>query len=149
MNMEDETELLRITEDDVVEANQLSLACPICAGPVENGATERELAPVVCVECNTLYHHVCWGNNGGKCAILGCNSVQCQPYGVQEPMLTINLDEVPSTVEVSKRNQRLKRIEQGRRRTQPQSQPTPQPGFWRRVLNFFFGSDNSAQRSNR
>lgn len=145
--MDEESELLRITEEDVVEANQLSLACPICASPVENGVTVRELAPVVCVDCNTLYHHTCWGNNGGKCAILGCNCVQYQPYGVQETMLTINLDEVPSEAEVSKRNKRLKRIEKNRQRAEPQ--PPPQPSFWRRILNILFGSDTATQRSNR
>ena len=150
--MEQENELLRITDHDIIEANQLSLACPICAGPVENGASVRELSPVVCVECNTLYHQHCWGNNGGKCAILGCNSVKCQPYGVQESMLTISLNEVPTDAQVSKRNKRLKRIERERnaQRGPSQTQTPERPrGFWGRVFAFLFGAGNSAQQTNR
>ena len=142
----EENEFLRITEDDISKANQLSLACPICAGPVESGTSQRELAPVVCTDCNTLYHHHCWGNNGGKCAILGCNCTQCQPYGVQEDVLTIDLNDVPSTGQISKRNKRLKRIEKTREQAPTVQEPR---SFWGRVISFLFGNSSSATRSNR
>ncbi|MGB1251953.1 MAG: hypothetical protein ACPG8W_15145 [Candidatus Promineifilaceae bacterium] len=141
----EENEFLRITDEDIAEANQLSLACPICAGPVENGTTVRELSPVTCVECNTLYHQHCWGNNGGKCAILGCNCTTCQPYGVRESVLTIDLNEVPTDAQISKRNKRLKRIERERNVRQPAGQADPPRSLIGRFFAFLFGSSNSAR----
>lgn len=93
----DEQELppIEITSDDIQKANQLSLHCPICAGPVERFAQERELVPVLCVECGTLYHRACWEQNGGKCAIIGCASTEYRVYGQElKPELKIGYDDV-------------------------------------------------------
>ena len=57
---------IAITLDDIAAANQLSLACPICAGPVEAYANQRALAPIVCNACGTLYHLACWEQNGAN-----------------------------------------------------------------------------------
>ena len=125
--METEGEFIRITFDDVEEANQLSLSCPICVGPVENHASQRGEQPVVCADCGTLYHRACWQQAGGKCGILGCSSTKIRPYGAQEEVMTISISDVPSDAQVQARNKRLKRIEQARRDSQPQSAPSSQP----------------------
>ena len=78
--MSDENTVLRITEEDIAEANRLSMHCPICAGPVDRFADSADEEPVTCAQCGTFYHKLCWQNNGGKCAVLGCNSVKCTPY---------------------------------------------------------------------
>ncbi|MEM7334856.1 MAG: RING finger protein [Chloroflexota bacterium] len=84
-----------ITEEDIKQANQLSLHCPICAGPVEKFTNEAELTPVICIDCGTLYHKVCWEQNGNKCAIIGCSSTKYRVYGQQiKPELTIGMDDV-------------------------------------------------------
>ncbi|MCI0397938.1 MAG: hypothetical protein L0332_01620 [Chloroflexi bacterium] len=80
--MDDEEQFIRITADDIAEANRLSLSCPICASAVENNVNAPALAPVVCANCQTLYHAACWEQNGSKCAILGCGHRQARPYGV-------------------------------------------------------------------
>src|SRR5687767_12103608 len=80
--MDEELPLIHITADDIAEANRLSLNCPICAGAVENNITNNDaLTPVVCGRCQTLYHRACWGQNGSKCAILGCGHTQSYVYG--------------------------------------------------------------------
>ncbi len=128
--MHEEDDVLRITEDDITQANQLSLACPICAGPVENMPLESELQPVRCVDCDTLYHHACWEQNGGKCAILGCTSTQVLAHGALAETLTITLNEVPTDAQVGRQQQRLKNIERERmRRAGKQPQPV-NSGFW-------------------
>lgn len=129
--MPEDEDLLRITDADINEANQLSYACPICAGPVENSPAEAELSPVVCIDCDTLYHRACWEQNGGKCAILGCTSNEVRPYGVAAGMITISVDDVPSELEVNRRNKRLKTVERERlRREGRQPEPTQSRGFW-------------------
>ena len=82
--MSDENDFIKITFDDIDGANQLSLACPICAGPVNRFVSELEMQPVVCIDCGTLYHRYCWQRNGGKCAVLGCNSARARAYGQAE-----------------------------------------------------------------
>jgi len=69
---EQEYPAIHITEDDITDANRLSLHCPICAGAVENNLDGGALLPVVCAKCGTLYHKACWEQSGGKCAVLGC-----------------------------------------------------------------------------
>ena len=129
--MEDENDLLRITIDDIDSANQLSLACPICAGPVENSPEAVEMTPVICVDCDTLYHRTCWDQNGGKCAILGCTSTTVRSYGVEIETLTISMGDVPSEAEVSRKNKGLKRAERERmQRTGQQVQSPRSNGFW-------------------
>jgi len=87
---------IQITSDDIAEANRLSLNCPICAGAVENNLDRDGLAPVVCAQCQTLYHHACWQQNGGKCAILGCGHKNCYPYGADRgPLLKISYSDLP------------------------------------------------------
>lgn len=92
---EQELPPIQITDDDIREANQLSLHCPICAGPVEKFVNEADLRPVVCDKCGTLYHQACWQQNGGKCAILGCDSQSYQVFGQEAPpQLVINYQDV-------------------------------------------------------
>lgn len=88
--MEQEQPPIRITAEDIREANQLSLHCPICASPVEREVTEAALRPVACTKCHTLYHHACWEQSGGKCAILGCTHDEYVFYGEEtSPILKI------------------------------------------------------------
>lgn len=79
--MDEELPPIHISADDIAEANRLSLNCPICAGAVENNVNNDALTPVVCGRCQTLYHRACWGQNGSKCAILGCGHNQSYVYG--------------------------------------------------------------------
>lgn len=92
---EQELPPIQITFDDIQKANQLSLHCPICAGPVERNVNEVELTPVICTKCGTLYHKACWQQNGNKCAILGCGSTEFRVHGQQvKPELKIGYDDV-------------------------------------------------------
>jgi hypothetical protein len=87
---------IQISADDIAEANRLSLNCPICAGAVENNLDQDGLAPVVCAQCQTLYHQACWQQNGGKCAILGCGHNSCYPFGTDRgPLLKISYSDLP------------------------------------------------------
>ncbi len=93
---EQELPPIRITDDDIREANQLSMHCPMCANPVENYVTDPDITPVVCTQCGTLYHKVCWEQNGGKCAVLGCGNEKYRVYGQNtRPTLTINYSDIP------------------------------------------------------
>lgn len=94
--MDENEEVLRITTEDIEEANRLSLNCPICAGPVEKHADRSEMAAVYCTSCQTLYHHICWEQNGGTCAVLGCESKSYKRYGVFDlgPALTIDRKDI-------------------------------------------------------
>ena len=86
---------ISITDDDIKEANQLSLHCPICANPVENNTTEVDLTPVVCLQCGTLYHKTCWELGGGKCAVLGCDHTEYRVYGLQRrPVLKVDYKDI-------------------------------------------------------
>lgn len=81
---------ITITEEDLNEVNRLSLACPICANPVERYVTDPNLVPVECNDCGTLYHKICWEQGGGVCAMIGCN---CKSYKLfaeeNTPIMTI------------------------------------------------------------
>lgn len=93
----DETEnpKITITEDDLNEVNQLSLACPICANPVERYVTDPNLVPVECTDCGTLYHKICWEQGGSACAMIGCD---CKTYRIHAeentPVMTINYSDL-------------------------------------------------------
>lgn len=145
--MSEPERVLRITDNDIHEANQLSLNCPICAGPVEKNMGQAELAPVVCAACGTLYHRACWEGNRGHCAILGCSHDKYRIYGSTTPVITITTRDLPSDAEVARRTEQvkqLKRQEQQRQAQQPQ-RPRQQPtrGFWAtlfgRILRSFGG----------
>ena len=138
MSVEQEGQPITITLDDISEANRLSLHCPICAGPVEQHSDGRSFRPVICTDCGTLYHEVCWQQNGGSCAILGCESKTYRVYGVLDlgPPLIIDKNDIttappPRTVpratngqtEKLKRNEKRMQREVGRRL------------FWRRLFD--------------
>jgi Prokaryotic RING finger family 1 len=92
---EQENPFLRITENDIVEANQLSLHCPICASAVEKNVDGEALRPIVCASCGTLYHKICWEQSGGKCAILGCGHDAYHLYGRDMgPALKLNYEDI-------------------------------------------------------
>jgi hypothetical protein len=92
---EQELPPISISEDDINEANQLSLHCPICANPVENNVNETDLQPVVCLQCGTLYHKTCWEQGGGKCAVLGCSHAEYRVYGTQmRPVLKVDYKDI-------------------------------------------------------
>lgn len=130
--MTDEIEAppIHISLDDIAEANMLSLHCPICAGPVENYVNEPALQPVICGQCGTLYHKICWEQKGGKCAILGCEHNQYRIYGTQaDPVLVIQhrdlpRDARPSNNGISPSTKRLKQEQQQAFRE------IQQRGFW-------------------
>ena len=134
--MNEDEEILRITDSDIEEANQLSLACPICVGAVENGAGSPDHDPVVCDDCDTLYHRACWEQNGGKCAILGCSSTTVHPYGVTADLIRISIGDVPSEQEANRYNKRIKSAERERMRRlgQPPVQSPQSQGFWQSLL---------------
>jgi hypothetical protein len=114
-------EPIRVTPEDVAEANRLSLSCPICAGAVERSADEAALAPVYCTKCQTLYHRTCWDQNGGRCAVLGCDHREARAYGSElGPRLKISYSDIsrhpPQPRSVDGRTRRLKEEEKRRRR---------------------------------
>lgn len=98
-----EDDFIRITIDDVAEANRLSLSCPICSSAVEQNVNNDALAPVICANCQTLYHRTCWEQNGGTCATLGCEHTECYPFGTElGPRLTITYADLPKHVPASR-----------------------------------------------
>lgn len=108
---------IQITEDDIKQANQLSLHCPICAGPVERYIEERALTPVICTQCGTLYHQACWEQNGNKCAVLGCGNSKFRVHGQHvKPEIKIGYDDVRRVANgrsnIPARNKRLKHEQQ-------------------------------------
>jgi len=136
--MTDEQELppISITDDDIKEANQLSLHCPICANPVEKFAEDPDLQPVVCTECGTLYHKACWVQGGGKCAVLGCASESFYVYGMRaDPIITIKHSDLkPGANGRSPRGQRAaKRLKNEQRR---QVEQLRRPGLLQRFFQW-------------
>lgn len=127
--MDEQEEIIRITVDDVAEANRLSLNCPICASAVEKYVDRPEMAPVYCSGCETLYHLVCFEQNGGSCAVLGCESTSYTKYHAVdlEPALTIERRDIPreSIRPVVSPNGRTRRLKQEEKRRQRQ-----RGGFW-------------------
>ena len=93
---EQEGPFLQITDNDILEANRLSLHCPICASAVEKNLDGEALRPLICASCGTLYHKTCWEQSGGKCAILGCGHTAYHIYGRDYgPTLKVNYDDLP------------------------------------------------------
>lgn len=134
--MNEDDKVLRITDSDVEEANQLSLACPICVGAVENGTESFDRQPVVCDDCDTLYHRACWDQNGGKCAILGCSCTQVHAYGIAADLIRISIGDVPSELEVNRQNKRIKSVERAQMRRLGQPVQSPQSaGFWQGLFS--------------
>ncbi|HFQ94405.1 MAG TPA: hypothetical protein ENK32_10375 [Anaerolineae bacterium] len=136
--MTDEQELppISITEDDIKEANQLSLHCPICANPVEKFAEDPDLRPVVCTECGTLYHKACREQSGDKCAVLGCESETFYAYGMRaDPVITIKHSDLkPGVNGRSPRPQRAaKRLKNEQRR---QVEQLRRPGLLQRLFQW-------------
>lgn len=78
-----EGEPIKITIDDIDQADKLSDACPICVGSVHRAYEHRELKPVECAACETVYHKACWDQAGGKCAMIGCESTRVRAYDSQ------------------------------------------------------------------
>lgn len=113
---------IRITDEDIHEANQLSLSCPICGNAVEDHTDGEALVPVVCDQCGTLYHRACWEQSGGKCAVLGCGSAKFHIHGMDiGPALKIKYTDLPAhsangRSTVNARNRKLK--EEQRRQVQ-------------------------------
>ena len=128
---EQEYPLIQITDEDIQQANQLSLHCPICAGAVEKNLSEAALTPVVCAKCKTLYHRACWEQSGGKCAVLGCSHTAYYVHGTDvRPTLTIKYTDLPQPSlngHSARRNKQLK-AEQKR-----QVEQLRRPGFWQRL----------------
>jgi hypothetical protein len=133
---EQEYPLIRITSNDISEANRLSLSCPICGNAVENHTDGAALVPVVCDKCGTLYHKACWEQSGGKCAILGCGSVKFHVHGRDtRPVLKVKYTDLPAhsangSPSTSARNRKLK--EEQRRQVQ---RMTLFERFWRWLLD--------------
>ena len=131
----DEQEMppLTITNNDIQEANQLSLHCPICANPVEKFIDDRELQPVVCVKCGTLYHKVCWEQGGGKCAVLGCGHDKFKVYGTPvSPVLSIKYTDLPRP-SVNGRSSQTKQLKEEQRR---QVEQLRRPSLLRRLFKW-------------
>lgn len=113
---EQEFPLIRITSNDISEANRLSLSCPICGSAVEDHVDSEALIPVVCDQCGTLYHRACWEQSGGRCAVLGCGSTKFHVHGPDlGPVLKVKYTDLPAPSangrrqpSVSARNKRLK-----------------------------------------
>ncbi len=119
-----ESEIIRISAEDIAEANRLSFSCPICASSVEKNVANQALVPVVCSNCHTLYHRTCWEQNGGKCATLGCEHDECYLYGTEVgPLLKISYSDLPKHVprrapSPNGRSKQLKAEEKRRQREQ-------------------------------
>jgi hypothetical protein len=127
-----EAPFIRITDDDVNEANQLSLQCPICGNAVENHADGASLVPVVCDACGTLYHRACWEQSGGKCAVLGCGHDKYHVYGRDnKPVLKVKYTDLPApSANGHAPTPQTRRLKEEQRRQVEQMQ---KPGFWQRV----------------
>lgn len=116
-----EGEPIKITSEDIEEANRLSLGCPICASAVQDNVDVQALKPVICSNCQTLYHSTCWEQNGGKCATLGCGSTESYPYGTEiGPRLKIRYSDLPKHVPQapSSKNGRNKELKEQQKRLQ-------------------------------
>ena len=132
----DEQEMppLTITNTDIQAANQLSLHCPICANPVEKFVEARDLRPVVCASCGTLYHQTCWEQSGGKCAVLGCGHEKFNIYGLESSdVLSIKYSDLPRPSANGRSSQTKRLKEQQRRDVERLNQPG---SFWWRLFRW-------------
>lgn len=131
---EQELPFIRITDSDIDEANQLSLHCPICANPVEANVADRELRPVVCAACGTLYHETCWVQSGGKCAVLGCDHDKFRRWGESTtPVLKIKYTDLQPSLNGRSPSQRTKRLKDEQRR---QVEQLRRPSLLRRLFQW-------------
>jgi hypothetical protein len=141
MSSMNEGEPIRITSEDVDEANRLSLGCPICASAVEDNVTTQALTPVVCAKCQTLYHRTCWEQNGGKCATLGCGHTESYPYGTEiGPRLRIRYSDLPKHAPQAPTspNGRFKELKEQQKRLQDQAKGREfWKGLYSRILRAF------------
>lgn len=131
--MDEEQELppITISFNDINEANQLSLHCPICANAVENHVQDVSLRAVVCAKCGTLYHRACWELGGNKCAVLGCNHKKYYVHGVRvSPVLSIKKSDLGPTVPSRNGAQQNKRLKHQQRR---QVERMRRPGLFQRL----------------
>ena len=134
-------EVIKITNEDIADANRLSLSCPICASAVEDNAATAALSPVVCANCQTLYHQTCWERNGRKCATLGCGHTESYAYGSHlGPRLKIEYSDLPKhaprpAFSPNGRSKELKARE--RRKQQEEAQREFWGGLFRRILRAF------------
>lgn len=127
--------LIRITEEDINEANRLSLNCPICASAVENQTENEAMTPVVCGKCQTLYHRACWDLKGGKCAMLGCEHEECYPYGqTAGPLLTIQYADLPKDSPRLSGNGANKALKAEQKRLRERERRSFWGILWRRLL---------------
>jgi hypothetical protein len=128
-----ERHLIRITDEDIADANRLSLSCPICASAVEKNPELRAMSPVVCAKCKTLYHRLCWEQNDNSCATLGCAHDRCYEYGaVVGPLLKVDYSDIPKTVPSQgfSPNGRFKKLKD----QELQQKESGSRGFWDRFL---------------
>ena len=86
-----EGEPIKITLDDIEQANKLSESCPMCAGPVYREYNDPAMAPVECASCETIYHRACWEQAGSKCAMVGCDSKQVKAYDAVQPAVSVSI----------------------------------------------------------
>ena len=132
----DEQEMppLTITNNDIQEANQLSLHCPICANPVEKFVEDTDLQPVICAKCGTLYHKTCWELGGGKCAVLGCGHDKFKVHGVPaSPVLSIKYTDLPKPSVNGRSSQQTKQLKEQQRR---QVEQLRRPSLLRRLFQW-------------
>ncbi len=134
---EHELPLMRISVDDIREANQLSLHCPICSNAVENNLN-GDFTPIVCLKCGTLYHKACWEQGGGKCAVLGCGHDKFRVFGrAMGPVLKVKYSDIPAAPApnggASARTKRLK--EQQRRQVEQLRRPSLLRRLWQWILD--------------
>ncbi len=135
---EQEQPLIQITVDDILEANRLSLHCPMCAGAVENFAEDEALQPVICANCKTLYHQACWEQGGGKCAILGCDHDKYIVYGTPtKPVLRIDHADLPQiSPNGRKPTRRTKQLKaEQRRQVEQLRRPSLLQRLWKWLLD--------------
>ncbi len=131
MNKEQELPPITISVDDIHEANQLSMHCPICANAVEHHVDDVSLQAVVCAKCGTLYHHACWELGGNKCAVLGCNHEKYYLYGVRvSPVLSINHSDLGPVIPSRNGRARTKQLKHEQRR---QVERMRRPGLFQRL----------------
>ncbi len=135
---EQEFPLIQITEDDINEANRLSLHCPICADAVESNRDGVAYLPVVCDNCGTLYHKACWEQSGGKCAVLGCEHDVYHIHGQNlAPALKVEYRDIKEPAKngrgPSQRTKRLKYEQQ--RQVEQLNRPSLLQRLWQWLLN--------------
>lgn len=123
---------LTITVNDITEANQLSLGCPICGNPVERYVTDPNLVPVECADCGTLYHRLCWEQGGSKCAMIGCDCKQCKLYAEESNgILTISHTDLGRDKTTADPKATTKRLKDQERRMQDEV-------YGRSIFRIFF-----------